>query len=113
VAAYLYFEFRFKVTTLGSFVLPLVTLLLIGSSAFPSELRPLNPALQSAWIYSHTLLAFGAYAFFTIAGGVAGMYLLQSHFLKRNSSGRCFKSSLRWTPWTISATAVSPTAFRC
>ena len=35
VAAYLYFEFRFKVTTLGSFVLPLVTLLLIGSSSFP------------------------------------------------------------------------------
>ncbi len=91
VAAYLYFEFRFKVTSLGSFVLPLVLVLVLGSSVFPSELRPLNPALQSAWIYSHTLLAFGAYAFFTIAGGVASMYLLQSHFLKKKQLGTLFQ----------------------
>ena len=91
VAAYLYFEFRFRVTTLGSFVIPLALLVMIGSSRFSSGLYPLNPALQSVWIYSHTVLAFGAYAFFTIAGGVAGMYLIQSHFLKKKQLGALFQ----------------------
>ncbi len=91
VAAYLYFEFRFRVTTLGSFVIPLALLVMIGSSRFSSGLYPLNPALQSVWIYSHTVLAFGAYAFFTIAGGVAGMYLIQSHFLKKKQLGTLFQ----------------------
>lgn len=91
VGAYLYFEIRFKVTTLGSFVMPVALVMVIASSGFPTEVRPLNPALQSTWIYSHTILAFAAYAFFTISGGTAAMYLIQSHFLKTKHLGPLFQ----------------------
>ncbi|CAH2032375.1 c-type cytochrome biogenesis protein CcsB [Trichlorobacter ammonificans] len=91
VGVYLVFEYRFKIATLGSFVVPLALLATIAAGMLPSELRPLNPALQSAWIYSHTLLAFTSYAFFTVSGCVAAVYLIQSHFLKKKHLGSLFQ----------------------
>jgi len=91
VGIYLIFEHRFKVAALGSFVVPLALLSTIAAGMLPSELRPLNPALQSAWIYSHTLLAFASYAFFSISGCVAVIYLIQSHFLKKKHLGSLFQ----------------------
>ena len=91
VGVYLYFEFRFKVATLGAFVVPFALLIILAAGVVPTEIRPLNPALQSAWIYSHTILAFAAYAFFTISGSVAILYLIQSHFLKKKHLGALFQ----------------------
>lgn len=91
VGIYLAFELRYQVSTLGSFITPVVLLMMLGSSAFPDELKPLNPALQSAWIYSHTILAFVSYAMFTVSGGTAAMYLIQSHFLKKKHLGTLFQ----------------------
>jgi len=91
VGVYLYFERRFKVGTMGSFVVPFALLIIIAAGMVPTELRPLNPALQSAWIYSHTILAFLSYAFFTISGCVAALYLIQSHFLKKKHLGQMFQ----------------------
>lgn len=91
IGVYLVFEHRFKVETLGSFVVPLALIATLAASALPAGLHPLNPALQSAWIYSHTLLAFASYAFFSISGCVAVVYLIQSHFLKKKSLGSLFQ----------------------
>lgn len=90
VGIYLYVEIRYRVSTLGSFIVPFALLITLGAGMVPMAIRPLNPALRSAWIYSHTLLAFGAYAFFTISGGVALLYLIQSHFLKKKQLGPLF-----------------------
>lgn len=90
IGIYLLIEWRYKVTSLGALVVPFGLLMGIGASFFPSEIRPLNPALDSAWIYSHTLMAFGAYAFFTIAAAVAQLYIIQSHFLKKKHLGNLF-----------------------
>lgn len=90
VGIYLYFDFRYQVNSLGSFVVPFALLVSLGAGIVPMDIRPLNPALNSAWIYSHTILAFGAYAFFTISCGVALMYLIQSHFLKKKHLGSLF-----------------------
>jgi cytochrome c-type biogenesis protein CcsB len=90
VGVYLYFEYRYKVNILGSFVVPFALLICLGAGLVPAAIKPLNPALQSLWIYSHTILAFGAYAFFTISGGVAQLYLIQSHFLKKKQLGSLF-----------------------
>ena len=90
VGIYLYFERRYRVHTLGAFVVPFALLLCLGAGIVPMHIRPLNPALQSAWIYSHTILAFGAYAFFTIACAVAVLFLIQSHFLKKKHLGSLF-----------------------
>lgn len=90
VGIYLAVERRYQVSMLGSFIVPFALLVTLGAGMVPMTIRPLNPALQSAWIYSHTILAFGAYAFFTISGGVALLYLIQSHFLKKKQLGSLF-----------------------
>ena len=89
-AIYLMIEWRYKVVSLGALVTPFSLMMVVAASMFPAEVRPLNPALNSAWIYSHTLLAFGAYAFFTISAAVALLYIIQSHFLKKKHLGSLF-----------------------
>ena len=91
VIALLLFDYRYKASSLGAFIMPVVMLMIAASSMFTAELKPLNPALKSLWIYSHTILAFGAYACFTIAGGTAIMYLIQSRFLKTKHLGPMFR----------------------
>jgi cytochrome c-type biogenesis protein CcsB len=91
VAAFLIFERRYKVTTLGSFVTPLALLMLAVSSALHGEVRQLPPILQSNWFWIHALLAFFSYAAFTIAFGVAVIYLIQRHFLKKKHFGSLFQ----------------------
>ncbi|MBK5273789.1 MAG: c-type cytochrome biogenesis protein CcsB [Desulfuromonadales bacterium] len=91
IVAFLIFERRYKVTTLGSFVTPVALMMLIGSSALHMELRQLPPILQSNWFWFHALLAFVSYAAFTIAFGVAVIYLIQRHFLKAKHFGVLFQ----------------------
>jgi cytochrome c-type biogenesis protein CcsB len=91
VGAFLIFERRYKVTTLGSFVTPVALVMLIVSSALHGEVRQLPPILQSNWFWFHASLAFISYAAFTIAFGVAVMYLIQRHFLKAKHFGTLFQ----------------------
>jgi cytochrome c-type biogenesis protein CcsB len=91
IIAFLIFERRYKVTTLGSFVVPVALVMLIGSSTLHGELRQLPPILQSNWFWFHALLAFVSYATFTIAFGVSVVYLIQRHFLKAKHFGGLFQ----------------------
>lgn len=91
VAAFLISERRYKVTTLGSFVTPVALLMLGVSSALHGEVRQLSPILQSNWFWIHALLAFISYAAFTIAFGVAVIYLIQRYFLKTKHFGALFQ----------------------
>jgi cytochrome c-type biogenesis protein CcsB len=91
VAAFLLFERKYKVTTLGSFVTPVALLMLIASTALHGQVRQLPPILQSNWFWFHALLAFFSYAAFTIAFGVAVMYLIQRRFLKTKHFGSMFQ----------------------
>ncbi len=90
VGVYLLFDTKYKVNSLGSFVVPFALLVTIVAGLLPTAVKPLNPALRSAWLYSHTLLAFGAYACFTISATVAILFLIQSHFLKKKNLGKLF-----------------------
>lgn len=88
VAGFIFFERRYKVATLGSFVTPAALLMFVVSAVLHGEVRPLPPVLQSNWFWIHALLAFVSYAAFAIACGVAVVYLIQRHFLKtRHFSG--------------------------
>ena len=91
VGAFIFFERRYRVTILGSFVLPLALLMIVASSAFPSAISGLNPALRSNWLWLHTIMAFISYAAFTIAFGAAVIYLIQQHFLKKKRLGALFQ----------------------
>jgi len=91
VGAFILFERKYKVTILGSFVIPLALLLIIASSTFNTSIHELNPALRSNWLWIHTIMAFVSYAVFTIAFGAAVMYLFQQHFLKKKRLGGLFQ----------------------
>jgi cytochrome c-type biogenesis protein CcsB len=91
VGGFIFFERRYKVTTLGSFVIPVALLMLTASSTLHEEARQLPPILQSNWFWFHALLAFASYACFTIAAGVAVMYLIQRYFLKTKHFGALFQ----------------------
>ena len=91
VGVFIFFEQKYKVTTLGSFIIPIALMMLIASSSLHSEVRQLPPILQSNWFWFHALIAFASYACFTIAAGVAVMYLLQRYFLKTKQFGALFQ----------------------
>jgi cytochrome c-type biogenesis protein CcsB len=91
VGAFIFFERRYKVTTLGSFIVPVALMMLVASSSLHAEVRQLPPILQSNWFWFHALLAFASYACFTIAAGVAVMYLIQRYFLKTKHLGALFQ----------------------
>ncbi|MDD2540854.1 MAG: c-type cytochrome biogenesis protein CcsB [Desulfuromonadaceae bacterium] len=91
VGGFLFFERRYKVTTLGSFITPVALMMLAASSSLHGEVRQLHPILQSNWFWFHAMLAFISYACFTIAAGVAVMYLIQNYFLKTKQFGALFQ----------------------
>ncbi len=75
-------EYRYKIGIMGSFILPVVFVLMLSSSVLPRGIHPLSPVLQSYWLGVHTLLAFLGNAAFAVAFGIGIMYLLQEHYLK-------------------------------
>jgi cytochrome c-type biogenesis protein CcsB len=91
VGGFIIFERKYKVTTLGSFIVPVALLMLTASSTLHEQSRQLPPVLQSNWFWFHALLAFASYACFTIAAGVAVMYLIQRYFLKTKHFGALFQ----------------------
>jgi cytochrome c-type biogenesis protein CcsB len=91
VGVFIFFERRFKILVLGSFVTPIALVLMAISSLFPSALAPLNPALKSKWLVIHTVVAFLGYASFAVAFGAAIIYLMQERFLKKKKLGGLFQ----------------------
>ena len=91
VGVFIFFDRKYKVPTLGSFVTPVALVMLIVASALHGEMRQLPPVLQSNWFWFHALLAFASYAAFAIACGVAVMYLIQRYFLKKKHFSGLFQ----------------------
>lgn len=91
VGVFIFFERKFKVSILGSFVTPVALVMIIASAGLPSTIGPLNPALKSRWLAVHTILAFGGYAAFAVSFGASVMYLLQQRFLKKKKLGEMYR----------------------
>jgi ABC-type transport system involved in cytochrome c biogenesis permease subunit len=72
--------FRYKKPLIGSFIAPLVFMLMVTASMLPKEIsKQLVPALQSYWLTIHvTLAALGSGAF-AVATAVSFVYLLKSN----------------------------------
>lgn len=81
--AYAYIERQFRSRSLGAFVLPVPTLLLVYARTIPvqaSQISPLIPALQNNLLLTvHVAMAVIAYGAFAVACGGAIMYLLQKN----------------------------------
>jgi cytochrome c-type biogenesis protein CcsB len=80
-------ERQFGVKVLGAFVLPVAFIFGLSTVTLPGGIRDLDPALRSAWISVHVILALIGIAAFVLnfAGGL--MYLLQERQLKHKRPG--------------------------
>jgi len=90
VILFFYIEFRYRIGLLGSFVMPVVFVLMLSASVLPRHLKPLNPLLQSYWLWIHTTLAFIGDASFAMAAGIGLMYVVQERFVKKKHLGSLF-----------------------
>jgi cytochrome c-type biogenesis protein CcsB len=91
VLLFFYLEYRYKLGLLGSFIMPVVFILMLSSSMLPRKIEPLSPVLQSYWLGIHTVLAFIGDAAFAMAFGIGLMYLIQEHYVKSKHIGGLFK----------------------
>ncbi len=87
---FLIMEFRFKIAALGSFMLPLVIILMIPAFIVTGDIKELNPVLKSGWLGVHTSFAVLGDAAFAFAFIVSVMYLLQERQLKSRHLGAVF-----------------------
>ena len=95
LAVYLFAEFRYKLRSLGAFVMPIAFLLLmfIIMSMGPDEriAQAIPPALKSQWLTFHVLTAMFAYGAFAISFALGIMYLLKLNKsedgVKKNAKG--------------------------
>ncbi|MBA4372001.1 MAG: c-type cytochrome biogenesis protein CcsB [Thermodesulfovibrio sp.] len=91
ILLFFFIESRYKIGLLGSFIMPVVFILMLSSSVLPRAIKPLSPVLQSYWFGIHTVLAFTGDAAFAIAFGIGIMYLIQEHQVKSKHLGGLFQ----------------------
>jgi cytochrome c-type biogenesis protein CcsB len=90
VLVFLIMELRYRIPALGTFMLPLVLLLMAPAAVTSRQIAGLNPILRSAWLGIHTSLALLGDAAFAFAFIVSVMYLLQERQLKHKHLGAIF-----------------------
>jgi cytochrome c-type biogenesis protein CcsB len=90
VLVFLIMEFRFKIAALGSFMLPLVIVLMLPALVLSRDIMELNPVLKSGWLGVHTSFAVLGDAAFAFAFIVSIMYLIQERQLKTKRLGAIF-----------------------
>ena len=77
---FIIFEKKYDFKAMGTFVAPIV-FIIIGYAAMQNkDVRPLMPALQSKWLGIHVSLAILSYGSFGVAAGMSSMYLLRNKF---------------------------------
>jgi cytochrome c-type biogenesis protein CcsB len=78
IAAYIYFEYRYHVRTIGLLVLPITAGLLVYAMTVGDTANPLVPALQQNLLLSiHVALAIIAYGAFAVSFAAGVLYLIQ------------------------------------
>src|SRR5947208_2087883 len=81
-------ERQYKIPALGAFVMPVVLVLSLKSSAArPATLQQLGDAFRDAWVWVHIGLAMIGIAAFVLNFAGAVMYLLQERALKAKRPG--------------------------
>jgi len=90
ILVFLLMELRYRIPALGTFILPLVLVLMAPAAIVSGRIEGLNPILKSAWLGVHTSLAVLGDAAFAFAFIISVMYLLQEHQLKHKHLGAIF-----------------------
>ena len=78
LGAYLFFERRYHLRTLGLVALPIALAMMLYAASIPSTAEPLVPALQNNLLLTtHVAVAIVAYGTFSVAFAAAVLYLIQ------------------------------------
>jgi cytochrome c-type biogenesis protein CcsB len=80
---FLFLKRSYKISILGSIIVPLLSLMFIWALSLPSEIKPLPPILQSYWLPIHTIFAFIGNSIFFVSFFVSLLYLLLERGIKR------------------------------
>lgn len=72
---FLIFQKKYNYRSIGTFVVPIIVLIIGYAALLNKEVRPLMPALQSGWLVVHVSMAIIGYGSFGVACGVAAMYI--------------------------------------
>jgi len=92
VLIYLFLEYRYKIRVMGAFIIPIAFLAVLSSLSFPEASVGAPPEyLHSPWLGVHATFAFLSYSAFSIAFGVAIMYIIQERQLKHRSVGSFYR----------------------
>jgi cytochrome c-type biogenesis protein CcsB len=90
IFVFLIMEFRYKIAALGSFMLPLVVVLMLPVFFLSGDITELNPVLKSGWLGVHTSLSVLGDAAFAFVSIVSIMYLIQERQVKTKHLGAIF-----------------------
>ena len=78
ILAYVYFEHRYHVRTLGLVILPITAGLLLYAMSVGATANPLVPALQNSFLLSiHVAVAIFAYGALAVSFAAGALYLIQ------------------------------------
>lgn len=77
---FLVFVKKFQFDALGTFVAPIIFLVIGYASMQSKEIHALMPALQSSWLGFHVSMAIIGYGAFGVSAGVGMVYLLKDRF---------------------------------
>ncbi|OPX92531.1 MAG: Cytochrome c biogenesis protein CcsA [Syntrophorhabdus sp. PtaU1.Bin002] len=73
----------YRISILGSVIVPVLSVILISAMTFPTEIRPLPVVLKSYWLPVHTVFSFAGNAIFLISFFVSILYLLVERGIKK------------------------------
>jgi len=80
VLTLLFVYYRYRRPVIGSFISPVVLMLMVAAALLPKELdRSLMPALQSVWLNIHVSLAALGAGCFLVAFAISSIYLLRRY----------------------------------
>lgn len=80
---FIYIRQAYRVGMTGCIIAPLVSLIVIMSLNFPSDIRPLVPALRSAWLPVHAILSFIGNSIFIVGFFISLVYLVVEKEIKK------------------------------
>ena len=97
VLVYLFAEFKYKIKTIGAFVIPvaffILSYVLLIMPAAEKVAGNMPPVLRSNWLTFHVFTAMLAYGAFAVSFGVSIMYLIKDN-MEKNKSKSSFSKRL-------------------
>jgi len=88
---FLMFQYRFNLKILGIFAVPIVALSMVLASLVPSAPYEATKIFKNFWLISHVMAIFFGEAFFTLAAGLGGLFLIQENAIKAKKHQFFFK----------------------